>query len=63
MRDLYVDADSATVRSGPGRSYKIIGHIKRNTVLPYFGKEVDGWYKVLYKNEEAWVSKRYTKVM
>ena len=55
---------SINVRSGPGLSYSTVGSVSQGTVFDYLGEiSTDGrgvdWYKVSYRDSEAWVSSRY----
>ena len=55
-------ADGVNIRKGAGTSYTAIGAGEEDTSYVYLG-EVDGWYKVYYKNTVAYISKKYSKTM
>ncbi len=47
------------VRKGPGTSYDIVGKLSKNEEVTALGDAVDGWQKILYNGEEAYVSAEY----
>ena len=55
------------IRTGPGRSYKLLGTLHKGNSLPYLGQTASDergvtWYKVSYNGSAGWVSSKYTKV-
>jgi SH3-like domain-containing protein len=51
-----VVADGINVRQQPSQTARILGGIRRGTVLPVIGRSVDGqWFAVLYKGAGGWV--------
>lgn len=51
------------VRTGPGIDNKSIGTALRNAQYKYGGKTEDGWNQIIYKNQLAWVSAEYSKLV
>lgn len=50
------------IRNASNTSGKILGIVKKNTVLEYLNeKTTAGWYKVKYKDQIAWVSGKYAE--
>ena len=47
--------DGLSIRSGPGSSYRVLGHINKGDMVALTGKE-NGWYRTVYKNKSAYVS-------
>ena len=62
-----ITGGSVNVRSGPGTSNRDIGTVHKGDVLPYQGvtQEAEGkpWYLVIWKNQNAWVSSKYAKLV
>lgn len=59
---LTVTGGVVYVRTGPAKTYKELGIVKKGEKLEYQGKQSDGWYLVKYKGDDAWISGRYSKV-
>lgn len=53
-----VNADALRVRTGPSTSYGVLGLVGNGQSLQVTG-EVDGWYKVNYNGQTAYVSKDF----
>lgn len=53
-------ADGVNIRKGAGTSYTALGSGEEDTSYVYLG-EVNGWYKIYYKNTVAYISKKYSK--
>jgi N-acetylmuramoyl-L-alanine amidase len=53
-----VKADALRVRTGPGTDHSIIGMVTNGQKVQVL-EEVQGWYKIVYNNQEAYVSKDY----
>lgn len=62
-----ITGGSVNVRSAPGTSSRILGVVKLGDKLPYQGLEADvngrPWYLVEYRDENGWVSSKYSKVV
>lgn len=63
-----VTGNSVNVRSAPGTSNtRVLGVVHKGDILKYqdMKKTVDGrdWYLVIYKNENGWISSRYSKLV
>ncbi len=55
-----ITADSLNVRKGPGTSYESIGYLHKGDQVTILG-ESNGWYKIDYNGQEAWVSGKYVE--
>lgn len=53
-----ITAESLNVRTGPGTSYESIGYLHNGDKVTILG-ESNGWYKINYNGQEAWVSGKY----
>ncbi|WP_203363201.1 SH3 domain-containing protein [Bacillus sp. REN10] len=49
------------VREKPSQKAKVVGSLKKNTVVYVYGTEPGGWSKIKYKNKAAYVASRYLK--
>ena len=62
-----ITGNSVNVRSAPGTDSGILGVVHKDDKLPYTGeeREHDGrpWYLVEYKNENGWISSKYSKIV
>lgn len=58
-----VTGSRVNVRKEPDQSAKSIGVVKRNAKLEYAGETVNGWRKVVYKKQVAWISADYSDVI
>lgn len=54
-------SDGVNIRKGAGTGYAVLGAAEKNTRYAYLG-EVDGWYKIEYKNSTAYISKKYAQI-
>lgn len=62
-KNVCVTGGSVYVRKGPGIEYQHIGIVHKGDVLPYMGQTYsNGWYLVEYKNQNAWISPKYSKL-
>lgn len=52
---------NVNMRKGPGTSYAKITTIPKGARVDVYGSE-DGWYKVIYDNQEGWVSGEYLNI-
>ena len=64
---VIVTGATVNVRSAPGTSgTRILGVVHRDEELPYQGqdKTIDGtpWHLVIYKNQNGWISGKYSKL-
>lgn len=50
------------VRTGPGTEHDRLGTVSKGTQLVYVGQK-DGWYQVIYKGSEGYVSGEYVKAV
>lgn len=61
-----VTGADVNVRSAPGTSSRILGIVHRGDALPWQGedRDVNGtpWHLVIYRNENAWISGKYSEV-
>lgn len=55
-----VTATKLNVRSGPGKTYKKVGSLKKGTFITIISKK-SGWEKVKYKNLTGYVYSKYVK--
>lgn len=65
--NVEITGGSINVRSAPGYDSKVYGTSHKGDVLPYQGvtQEAEGkpWYLVIWKNQNAWVSSKYAKLV
>ncbi len=54
-------SDGVNIRNGAGTGYTVLGAAEKDTRYAYLG-EVDGWYKIGYKNTTAYISKKYAQL-
>ena len=57
-----VTGGRVNVRTAPNTDGKILGVVNQGDELTYLGKDSDGWHLVDYKNQDAWISGRYSVV-
>lgn len=55
-----VNASNLNVRSGAGTNFSVIGKLKRDTKVVVMS-ESNGWSKITYNNQNAYVSSKYLK--
>ena len=55
----YVTADALNVRSGAGTGYSRLGLLYTDNSVTILGDQVNGWYKISYKNGVGYVSAEY----
>lgn len=60
---VIIQGGSCWVRTGPDKSTRAIGAVTAGTQLPYQGQTIEGWNLVIYKNQNGWVSGKYSKVV
>ena len=56
-----VNVSNINVRSGAGTSYAIKGSVTINHIVEIVGEE-NGWYKIKYKDNTAYVSSKYINI-
>lgn len=56
--DYKVNVSSLRVRTGPSTSHTILGSMYKGQVVPVTG-EVQNWFKINYKGQDAYISKDY----
>lgn len=47
------------VRSGPDKSYNVLGQLAPGTQITITGKTDNGWYQIDYNNQKGFVSSKY----
>lgn len=62
--DAYVNCTSTSVnlRSGPGTEYEKLGTLTRGAAAKLL-ETGDGWYKIEYNSQQAWVSADYVSIV
>jgi uncharacterized protein YgiM (DUF1202 family) len=55
-----ITATALNVRKGAGTSYGILGTLSQNATVTALA-ESSGWLKIMFKGQEGWISKKYTK--
>jgi len=55
------DVDRLRIRSGPGTSHDILGHMNKGTSYLKLGEQEE-WVRIDFKNDEGWVHKDYISV-
>jgi len=62
-----ITGGSVNIRSAPGYDSKVYGTAHKGDILPYQGvtQEAEGkpWYLVIWKNQNAWVSSKYARLV
>lgn len=56
---MYVTGNGVNVRKGPGTSYEVLGQLNKNDEVVILDEAVDGWQKILYQDQEAYISSKY----
>lgn len=59
-KKVTITASSLNVRSGPGKTYKSIGILKKGKTATVIAIAND-WYKIEYGNDYGYISMKYTK--
>lgn len=59
---ISVTADGVNIRSGAGSGYSRLGTAEKGTLYAMRG-ESGGWYKTYYKNQTAYISANYCKLV
>ena len=54
--------NSLRIRSGAGSSYAVVGYLDKNDAVLLLGEQ-NGFYKTIYKEKVAYVSKNYCSIM
>lgn len=60
-----VTAKSVNVRTAPNTTGKVLGIVYKGGILKYQGidDKVTGWHLVEYKNKNAWITPKYTRLI
>lgn len=63
-RQYVVATASVNIRKGPSKDYAIMGTIRPDQKLPYFGyaNPGNGWYLVEFERATGWISPKYTRL-
>ncbi len=60
--EVWIRADTLNIRSGPGRSYRVIGQLYRGEVVEVSGKE-RGWYYIRQPGGSyGWITKEHARL-
>ena len=59
-KTMYV-ISSVNVRKGPDTSYELCGHLATANPITVLGTADTGWYLIMYRDEESFVSNRYVQ--
>jgi hypothetical protein len=60
---VVIQGGSCWVRTAPNTSGAKLGAVTAGTQLAYGGQSINGWHLVDYKNQNGWVSGKYSKVV
>lgn len=55
---IHIEANDLLVRSGPGTTHELIGHVDEGETYPMVDEE-DDWFAINYDGTTGWVSKQY----
>ncbi|MDL2205471.1 NlpC/P60 family protein [Eubacteriales bacterium OttesenSCG-928-N13] len=58
---IEVTGATVNVRAGAGTNQKILGVVKKGTLLPCMGTDASGWFAVDYKGAQAYISEKYSR--
>jgi len=56
---IYVDGNSVNIRIGPGTEYNVVASLSRGEKLERTGTTDNGWSRVKYDGEKAYISNSY----
>lgn len=59
---VVVTGGTVYVRRGPGTGYKALGVVKSGDRFAFEGEEKNGFYRLTYKGESAYISMKYAEV-
>ena len=63
VQTLVVTGLLVNVRAEANTSSKIVGVVKKGTALEATGETAaNGWFKIKYKDKEAWISNKYSEM-
>jgi uncharacterized protein YgiM (DUF1202 family) len=64
-RQVVVTGDSVNIRTAPSTTTgRILGVVYKDYRLPYQGQDSDaGWHLIVYDDQNAWISGKYSKVV
>lgn len=60
---VVIQGGSCWVRTAPNTSGSKLGAVTAGTQLAYGGQSINGWHLVDYRNQNGWVSGKYSKVV
>jgi hypothetical protein len=60
---VVIQGGSCWVRTAPNTKGAKLGAVTAGTQLAYGGQSINGWHLVDYKNQNGWVSGKYSKVV
>jgi uncharacterized protein YgiM (DUF1202 family) len=63
LGQVRVTGGTVNVRSGPGTDNRVIGVVKRGSVLELSGDDTQSWRGVLYKGQASYISARYVEAV
>ena len=61
-QSVIVTGNSVNVRSAPDTTARVLGIVYKGDRLEYQGADLDGWHLVAYKNQNAWISGKYSRL-
>lgn len=59
-KTVVITASALNVRRGPGTNNAVVGTLYNGNTAQVYG-ESNGWLKIKFKNQDAWISAKYTK--
>ena len=63
-KKVLVTGNSVYVRKGPGINYDYVGIVHKGDMLEYQNEDYEnGWHLIVYKNENAWITPKYTVIV
>ena len=64
-KEVIVTGNSVNVRTAPNKETgKVLGVVHKGDILPYQGETSSGgWYLVIYKNKNGWISGKYSTLV
>src|SRR5699024_11039388 len=61
-KTVQIEANDLLVRSGPGTSYDLIGHVNEGESYPLLD-ESDEWLAIDYDGQKGWVNRQYALII
>ena len=63
-KHVKVTGATVNIRASANLEAKILGVVKSGELFDYLGEDSsDGWHHILYKNQKAWISGKYSEVV